>query len=469
MKHEPIQFRRFIEKPQMEGLLLKYAIITTAAHVRMLAATGIADSGLATSILKVLRELKTNLEEGQNLINASDVDVYDALEKRLRETLSEDASVAFRAKSTNDQLATDLRLFLRDGVLQIAVLLNDLRKQIIELAERDLDVVMPGYTHMQPAEVILLSHWWLANEARFCRDFSRLSDLYKRLNALPLGACVLAGAKDPIDRSLVAKLLGFDEVIENSLDAVSDRDFLIEFGAFASLVGLHLSQLGSELLIWATQEFGFIRLPQHLVLRSQALPLKRNPEILEVLRARPALIYGRLMEFIAELKAITTGYSQDLQECVPGLFDVVETVKLLLDMSNAVLPGLELDLRRMREVACADLINVSKALDYLLAKGIEHEPANRIVEQLAGYCRTRNKYLPDLALSEWQQFSPAFETDIYEIIAMEESLSAFCSFGGSSREQVELALARSKEVLERDTEWLNERSKLACVAEDDWL
>lgn len=437
---------------------MRYAIMSTAAHIRMLAATGIAEPDLAERISALLADLSLRLEKGETIVLAEDADIYDALERILREAFGEDAQVASKAKSRNDQIATDLRLFLRDAVLQIGGMLVALRRQLIELAERDLEVVMPGYTHMQPAEAILLSHWWLANEARFSRDFARLWDLYSRLNVLPLGACVLAGTQEPIDRKMVAQFLGFDDVIENSLDAVSDRDFLIEFGSFATLTGLHLSQLGSELLIWATQEFGFIRLPWNLVVRSQKLPLKRNPEILEVLRARPALIYGRLMEFIAELKAITTGFSQDLQECVPGLFDVVETVKLLMELANAVLPGVDLDSVRMKEVACADLVNVSRAMDYLLDRGLPRQQASHIVEQLGQYCRARNKYLSDLGLNEWQQFSPAFEADIYNHVSMEESVGAFCSFGGSSKEQVEMALSRSKESLSRDEVRLAERS-----------
>jgi argininosuccinate lyase len=315
---------------------------------------------------------------------------------------------------------------------------------------------MPGYTHMQPAEAILLSHWWLAGEARFCRDYSRLTDAYKRLNMLPLGANVMAGTREPIDRRMVAISLGFDDVIENSLDAVTDRDYLIEFGSFASLVGVHLSQLGGELLLWVTQEFAFARIPQHMLIESHTLHLKRNPEILEVLRARPALIFGRLMEFMTQLKGITIGFSQDLQECVPGVFEIVETLKILLDLAIGMLPGLEFDQNRMREVACADLVNVSNALDYLLNHGVEREIAGRAVEHLAHYCRTRHKYLSDLALSEWQQYSPAFEADIYDYIAMEESVGAFCSYGGSSKGQVEMAMARSKGHLQKDMAQLAE-------------
>jgi argininosuccinate lyase len=452
----PIQFRRIRLDTDIERELFKRALLSSTAHVQMLKKTGIIPNSSAMRILEALDKIKAELQEAKPILSSSDADIYDALDKKLRELVGDEFILSRTAKSHNDQAATDLRMWLRDACIDIAERIMALRQALIQLAERDIETVMPGYTHMQPAEAILLSHWWLANEARFCRDSSRLSDFYKRLNMLPLGANVLAGTKEPIDRRMVADLLGFDDLIENSLDAVSDRDFLIEFGAFASIIGLHLSQLGSELLLWATQEFGFIRIPQHLTIRSHAFPLKRNPEILEVLRARPALVFGRLMEFIVQLKAISTGFSQDLQECVLGLADIVDTLNILLDLAAGMLPGIELDRERMREVACADLVNVSNALDYLVARGVAREIANRVVEQLGAYCRARNKYLSDLGLNEWQQFSPAFEEDIYEHVSMEESVGAFCSFGGSSKSQVELAMSRARDCFETDSKRLSQ-------------
>lgn len=446
-----IQFRRISLDTNIEIELFKRALMSSSAHVQMLGKTGIVSGQSAQRILQALDEIKEEMQSGKEILLSSDADVYEALERLLKLRVGEEFILARTAKSHNDQAATDLRLWMRDATLQIGERLLSIRKAFTDLAERDIEAVMPGYTHMQPAEAILLSHWWLANEVRFCRDFSRMMDFYKRLNVLPLGANVLAGTREPIDRRMVADLLGFDDLIENSLDAVSDRDFLIEFGAFASIVGLHLSQLGSELLLWATQEFAFIRIPQHLIIRSHAFPLKRNPEVLEVLRARPALIFGRMIEFIVELKAVTTGFSQDLQECVLGVADIIDTLTLLLDLAAGVLPGIDFDKNRMREVACADLVNVSNALDYLLSRGVSREIAARVVEQLGSYCRTRNKYLSDLGLNEWQQFSPAFEEDIYEHVTMEESVGAFCSFGGSSKAQVELAMARSRESFDNDS------------------
>ncbi len=451
-----IQFRRLRPDTTIETKLLEKALLSSTAHVQMLGKTGIISRESALRIEQALNKISKDLQSGNELLSSDDADVYEALERMLKEQIGEEFILCRIAKSHNDQAATDLRLWLRDNCILIADSILRLRKLLIELAQRDIETVMPGYTHMQPAEAILLSHWWLLNEARFARDFSRINDFYKRLNLLPLGANVLAGAKEPIDRLMVADALGFDSLIENSLDAVSDRDFLVEFAAFASIAGLHISQLGSELLLWVTQEFAFAKVPQHLVIASGKLPLKRNPEILELLRARPSVIFGRMIEFVVELKAISTGYCLDLQECIGGLSELCQTLELLLDLSIAVLPGIELDHVRMREVACADLVNVSNAHDYLVTRGVDRNIASRVVEQLASYCRTRNKYLSDLGLNEWQQFSPAFEQDIYEHVSMEESVGAFCSFGGSSKDQVELAIARSIESLEQDLSRLNQ-------------
>src|SRR5579875_2371568 len=278
---EASKLSRLWRSPDVERILSRYDIESTAAHVRMLGETGIVHDSVAHSVL----------------------------EARLGELVGEAAATVRVAVSTNDQLATDIRLWLRDVVVELFGSLIDLRSTLIDLADRDMQVLMPGYTHMQPAMPILLSHWWLAIEARFRADFTRLSDLYRRLNALPLGAGALSGIAQPIDRQLVARYLGFDEVIENSLIAVFDRDYLIEFASFASVAGLHLSQVGADLLMWSTQEFGFVSLRKAFVFPSRTMPQKRNPVVLEVLRSRPSIILGRLVEFVSTLKAVPMGFS----------------------------------------------------------------------------------------------------------------------------------------------------------------
>ena len=455
--------RRFWHNPEIEEVLMTYDIECTSAHVRMLGETGIVDKNTANVVLGGLNQLKAELAEGKSYLKPEEIDIHEGLERRLKELVGEAAHVVRIAKSRNDQIATDIRMWLRDCVSDISHQLLQLRQELVQVAERDLDIVMPGYTHMQPAQPILLAHWWMANECRFKNDFDRLRDFYPRLNVLPLGACVLAGTKEPIDRQLVAKYLHFDDVMENSLNAVSDRDYLIEFGAFSTLVGLHLSQMATDLLLWATQEFGFIKLQKRFIFRAQRLPFKKNPELLEVLRSRPSVFFGRMMEFISELKGVPTGFSQDLQECLPGLLDVVENLKFVLELASAMVTGIDIDEKRMKEIACADMLNSANAMDYLISKGVELERAQKVMEHLAHYCKTRHKYLSDLALSEWQQYSPVFEADVYDYVTMEESVGAFCSFGGSSKDQVELALARAKEHLSNDVNTLPKRITTAVM------
>jgi len=448
------QVRRFWQNPRVEQALLFHDIESSAAHVRMLGETGIVDSDVSARVIDGLMRIRAELMEGKKFLEPDDVDIHVGLERRLEEIVGEESQVLRIAKSRNDQIATDTRLWLRDAVFDIFADLFSLRELLLTLAERDLSVIVPGYTHMQPALPILLSHWWLAHEARLRRDFGRLIDFYRRLNCLPLGAGSLAGTSLPIDRELVARYLGFDSVIDNSLDAVSDRDYLVEFGAAAALIGTHLSQLASELLIWSTQEFGYVRIRKQFTFRSRNMPYKRNPELLEILRSRPSVINGNLIEFLTELKGLTMGYSQDLQEALPGFLELVEHLRVEIELTTMLLPGLDFDANRMHEMASRDLVNATNALDYLVAKGIEDAKAAKIVESLVTYCKERSKNLSDLAINEWQQFSAAFERDIYQHVTIEESVGSLSSYGGTSEEQVSHALERARESLQADRQRL---------------
>jgi len=444
------QVRRFWQGPNVEQALLHADIMTTTAHVHMLAETGIVDKQVATEVLKALNQIASDLLDGKSPLSAEDPDIHVAVHRRLHELIGEKADVVRIAKSHNDQIATDIRLWLRGQTMEIFERLLSLRGDFIALAQRDIEAIMPGYTHMQPAMPILLSHWWLANEARFRRDFQRLQDVYKRLNVLPLGACQLAGTNYPIDRELVARFLNFDSVMENSLDAVCDRDYLIDFSSFASVLGLHISQMASELLLWSTQEYGFVRLPRAFVFRSQSMPQKRNAELLEILRSRPSLLSGRLMEFLSELKGLSLSFSQDLQECLPGLLDVVDNLKFILELAHVLLPVLKIDVERMREKAKSDLTNASNAVDFLVDRDMSVDKASKIVESIIAYCKERGRNLADLTMNEWSLFSPAFNHDIYEYVSLEHSVDSRDSFGGTSHEQVEQALNRAANTLESD-------------------
>jgi argininosuccinate lyase len=456
--HEFDQVRRFWQSSRVEQTLVFHDIESSQAHVRMLGETGIISQENATKVLDALEQVRQEWAQGRSFFSHGDQDIHVALERRLHELVGEDAFCLRIAKSRNDQIATDLRLWLRDGVFDDFALLLGLRQTLIELAARDLEVIMPGYSHMQPGTPILLAHWWLANEERFRRDFDRLIDFYRRFNALPMGAGAGAGTNEPIDRNLVAQYLGFDTVIDNSLDAVSDRDYLVEFGAFASLVGIHVSQLSSEIMLWTTQEFGFARLRKAFTFRSQSMPQKKNPALLEILRSRPSVIFGRLVEFLNELKGLPVGYSQDLQESVPSLMELVDSLKFILELTTVLVPAVEFDHKRMREMASADLTNAANALDFLHSRGIEPDKASSIIEALVNYCEQRNKYLSDLELNEWQQFCPAFDPEIYKHVTIEESVGSRVSSGGTSEIQVSQALDRARQLLTEDRQRLPQRA-----------
>lgn len=442
--------RRFWQNPEIEESLSSYDVESSIAHVEMLAATGIIDRELGAQVVAALEQIKGELAEGRSFLGPADTDIHAGLERRLKASLGDAARVLHLAKSRNDQIATDIRLWLRDAVSDLLGDIMRMRKLLLSLAQRDLEVIMPGYTHMQPAQPIMLSHWWLAHEERLHGDFSRVCDFWPRLNRLPLGACVLAGTTEPIDRMMVAEKLQFDGVIENSLVAVSDRDFLLEFGSIAACIGTHISQLSSELLLWQTQEYGFVRLQTAFVFGSTRFPYKRNPELLEILRARPAALVGRLVEFAMQQKAMTIGFSQDLQECLPGLFDQVETLRFLLDLMHTLVAGIDINAQRMREIACADMVNGLSAIEYLLARGVDEDRAHKIVDQITSYCQARNRFLSDLELNEWQQFFPMFEADIYKSVTMEQSVGSYCSLGSSSLPQVTSALDRASTSLAAD-------------------
>ena len=444
------QIRRFWLTPEVEEALRDHCLVSSIAHVRMLAETGIVPKPVAQKVEEALVAILNECRDKICLLTAMDADISQSITRRLTELVGDLAPVVDIARSPNDLIAVNIRLYLRQAVIEMFAKLLKIRGLLLNLAKRDLDAPMPGHTHMQPACAILLSHFWLANEARFARDFDRLIDLYKRLNLSPLGACSLAGTAKPIDRQMTALELGFDGLVENSIDAVSDRDFVVEFASFAAICGVHYSQLASELLLWATQEFGFVRLPRALTIKSLNMPHKRNPELLELLRARASMFGGRLGEFLSQLKGLPVSYTGDLKECMPGLLDVVENLRFVTEVAATLLPAFKFNLERMLEQAHADLTNASMAADYLIERGATLEKAREVVEGLGDYCKKRHKQLSDLTLSEWQQFSPAFSDDIYSHLQVESSVEALTSRGGTATASVMFALAEARKLFEAD-------------------
>jgi argininosuccinate lyase len=453
------QIRRFWLTPEVEEMLRDHAIKVYIAHVRMLGKCGILPEATAQLLEQNLVRVMSECQDKLCLLTPQDADIHQSIMRAMRDAVGETAQALEIARSENDHNVTNLRLFLREACIDLFGTLLQLRHAILELAARDIDAPMPGYTHMQPATPILLSHFWLANEGRFARDLDRLIDLFKRLNLSPMGACALSGTPQPIDRDFVAQQLSFDGVIENSLDAVSDRDFVVEFGSFAALVGVHISQLASELLLWTTQEFSFVRLPKELTYKSQNMPHKRNPELLEIMRSRASTFSGRLSEFLGDLKGLPVSLTGDLREPLPGLLDVVQNLRFVIGLAIRLLPAFKFDLNQMREQATADLTNSSAAVTYLIDHGMTSDLAREVVQNLGDYCKKRHKQLIDLTLSEWQQFAPIFGDDIYSLLNIETSLESFTSFGGTATERVIEAHGRARERFVADMERVPELAR----------
>jgi argininosuccinate lyase len=416
----------------------------------MLGKTNIIDQNDSDKLVNALHMVRQEAAQGTFCVSSSDLDVQSSVERRLTELVGPLASTLKIARSKSDQVATDIRLWLRSATWEIFLSLLAVRKALINISERDLAIIMPGYGHVNPGSPVVLAQWWLATEERLSRDFDRLCDFYRRLNVLPMGAGPIAHHDKLIDRQMVANYLGFEGLIENSFDAATDRDYLVEFAAFASLVGTHLSQMSSELLVWATHEFGFVRILTPLMADSTSISAKRNQSLLEILRSRPSTIFGRLSEFLSELKAIPLGYCQDLQECMPGLIDIVDNLKDILDIARIIIPAVQVDAKRMQAVATNDSTNFDNAVNFLTSKGVAHQTAKDTLENLVKYCLQRSKSLADLELNEWQQFSPAFDAEVYKHVTAEESLSTAGSIDSLTSVQVAEALEKADAQLKSD-------------------
>lgn len=449
---------RFRQSHSVEWTLAPYQVASARAYTRALEKSELLSEDAFKKVFAAFDALEQKLNAGESFLEESDLDIYSGLERKLDEMVGSSSNVLRMGLSPNDHIACDIRLWLRDECLASMHLLLDLRRVLLELAGNHLEVVMPGYSHMQPATPELLSHWWLASASRFNRDFYRLKDVLKRINLCPLGAGAFAGSHQPIDRLQLAEFLGFDGIIENSLDAVSDRDSVVEITSCAAIIGIHISQLASELLVWATQEFGYVRLPRAFTYRSRNFPQKRNPEPLEVLRSRCSQISGRLSQFNQELKGIPVSYSHDLQESLPGLLEVLENLRFILELCAVVLPAMIFDTAKMEERASVDLANAGNVMDYLLERSFEPDKAAKIVEGLMKYCQQRSKHFIDLTRGEWQEFSPAFDDEIYRYITASTATETKETLGGTAHMQVEAALKRRVSEWREDQAWMEQAS-----------
>jgi len=427
--------------------LYRQDIAGSIAHAKMLAKQGLISDSEASLIISGLVAIREEIERGDFKFRSECEDIHMSIEDRLFEKIGDVAGKLHTARSRNDQIATDLRLFVKESINETVDRIRKLQRAIVGLAESNRTVIMPGYTHLQQAQPILFAHHLLAYFEMLERDAMRFNDCLKRADVLPLGSGALAGVAYPIDREFLAEELGFSQISHNSVDAVSDRDFVIEYQAAAAIMMMHLSRLAEEIVLWSSQEFSFVEIDDAYATGSSIMPQKKNPDVAELVRGKTGRVYGNLLGILTVMKGLPLAYNRDMQEDKEGLFDTVDTVKSTLDVLCGLLSTLRINGGRMRDVMSSYVLATDLA-DYLVKKGLPFREAHGLVAELTKYASERGKDLNELSLKEYQQFSPLFDEDVYGI-TLEASINARNVFGGTAAEQVAAALARAKKLLDK--------------------
>jgi argininosuccinate lyase len=414
------------------------------AHARMLGKQGIIPMADVEEIIHGLQEILLSIEAGHFDFSVSLEDIHMNIEARLSQKIGEAGKRLHTGRSRNDQVALDIRLYLRDEIIEIDAYLDLLIDSLLFQAEKHLGVIMPGYTHLQTAQPILFSHHMLAYVEMFKRDRGRMEDCAKRANVMPLGAGALAGTTFPIDREYVAEVLDFPEVTRNSLDSVSDRDFALEFLAASAIVMMHLSRFAEELILWSTSEFRFVELSDAFCTGSSIMPQKKNPDVPELVRGKTGRVYGNLMALLTVMKSLPLAYNKDMQEDKEPLFDTIDTVKGSLKIFGDMVREMQVQVDTMRNAAGRGFSTATDVADYLVRKGMPFRDAHEVVGKAVRYCVEQRKDLQDLSLAEWQVFSPEIGADIGESITLDASVNARRATGGTALERVRDEIERTK-------------------------
>jgi argininosuccinate lyase len=429
------------------------------AHVTMLGKCGILPLDDVEKIKDGLLKVQNIIRRGEMEFSVSDEDIHMNIEKALIDEVGPVGGKLHTGRSRNDQVATDMHLYLRKRVVEFVGLLNKLQEALIEQAKGNLDTIVPGYTHLQRAQPILFAHHLMAYVSMFQRDIERLQDSYKRINVLPLGAGALAGTTFPIDRHFVAEQLGFDGVYENSLDAVSDRDFIIEFLSNASMIMMHLSRLSEEMVLWSSTEFRFVELDDAFCTGSSIMPQKKNPDVPELVRGKTGRVYGNLFGLLTVLKSLPLAYNKDMQEDKEGMFDTVRTLQGALQLFAPMVSMMKVNKDRMRQAVNQDFSNATDIADYLVNKGLPFRQAHEVIGKTVLYCIQNQKFLLDLKLDEFHQFSKLFEQDIYNVLQPEQVVNARNVYGGTATNQVSEAISRAEVITGQTNEWFEQYYK----------
>ena len=422
-------------------------IAGSLAHAAMLAKVGILSEEDRAAIEKGLKDILAQIEHGDFDFSVALEDIHMNIEKRLTDAIGDAGSRLHTARSRNDQVALDTHLFVRHAVVDVMAHIRALQQALTESAAQHRDVIMPGYTHLQRAQPILFSHHLMAYFGMLARDFERFQGVYARTDIMPLGAGALAGTTLPIDRQFVAQRLHFERIYTNSLDAVSDRDYILEFLSAASILMVHLSRLSEEIILWCSREFSFVELDDAHCTGSSMMPQKKNPDVSELVRGKTGRVVGHLMAMLMAVKGLPLAYNKDLQEDKEGLFDTIDTVKFSLAVYAQLIQGMKLREDVMRHAVEADYSNATDLADYLVRKGLPFRKAHAVAGQAVALCIARGIYLAELPIADYQQLSPLFAEDIYDAISPETCVSCRNSYGGTSYEQAEMQLEAAKNLM----------------------
>jgi argininosuccinate lyase len=432
----------FTESISFDVRLWEYDIKGSIAHAQMLGKQGIITKKESEKIIRGLRAIEKELKAGRFMFRTDLEDIHMNIEASLIAKIGETGGKLHTARSRNDQVALDLRLYLRDEIQSIIFLLKQFQQTLIKIAQKHVSTLMPGYTHLQRAQPVLLSHHLLAYVEMLQRDNERLHDLMKRVNRSPLGAGALAGTTLPIDREYTAILLGFDEIMQNSIDAVSDRDFAVEFLADAAIIMMHISRIGEEVVLWATDEFHFIELPDAFSTGSSIMPQKKNPDVAELARGKAGRVYGNLLCLLTIMKGLPLSYNRDFQEDKIPVFDSADTLKSCLSVLNEMFCRISFNTERMRTTAGAGYSTATDVAEYLVRKGVPFRRAHEITGMIVLYAIEKRKRLDELSVKEFRSFSRTITDDIYTHVKADKSVTQKKSAGSTSVQEVKKQIRR---------------------------
>jgi len=442
---------KFTSSIDVDKKLYSYDIKGSIAHCKMLAKKSVISEEEADQIIKGLLEIKEEIEKKDFEYNDKLEDIHMHIESRLIEKIGSIGKKLHTARSRNDQVILDVRIYLKEKTSLIIKELINFEKALVQFAKEHINTIMPGYTHMQRAQPVLLAHHIMAYYEMFARDIQRFEDSLKRIDVMPLGTAALAGTTYPIDREYVAKLLNFSQVSSNSIDTVSDRDFIIEFLSCASICMIHLSRISEELILWSSSEFGFIEIPDAFTTGSSIMPQKKNPDISELIRGKTGRVFGNLICILTLMKGLPLSYNRDMQEDKEPLFDAVNTLSLSIKIYTNMIPKLKVNEDIMKKAASSGFLNATDLADYLTSKGMPFRTAHNCAGKAVSYALKNQKELQELTIEELQNFSSLIEKDIFEVLKLENIIKKKISYGSTSYKNVSQAInAAEKKLFEKE-------------------